>query len=57
MKIESKISDLGTKINILNRQMNEKMLLEVGVKKWSKIRKNTFFKMHFFAPKIFWTPT
>ena len=42
MEIESKISDLGTKINILHRQMTEKMSLEVGVKKWSKIGKVHF---------------
>ena len=39
IKIESKISDLGKKNYILHRQMTEKMSLEVGVKKWSKIGK------------------
>ena len=33
MKIESKISDLGTKINILCREMTEQMTFEVDVKK------------------------
>ena len=33
MKIESKISDLGTKINILHREMTEQMTFEVDVKK------------------------
>ena len=33
MKIKSKISDLGTKINFLHRQMTEQMSFEVDVKK------------------------
>ena len=42
MKIERKISDLGTKINILHRQMTEKMSLEVGVRNGQKSEKYTF---------------
>ena len=42
MKIESKISDLGTKINILHRQMTEKMPLEVDVKNGQKSEKCIF---------------
>ena len=37
IKIESKISDLGTKMNILHRQMTEKMSLEVDVKNGQKL--------------------
>jgi len=55
MKIESKISDLGTKINILHRQMTEKMSLEVGVKKWSKIGKVHFLKCTFLLQMHFAT--
>ena len=50
MKIENKISDLGTKANILHREMAEQMSFEVDVKKLSKIGKSTFLKVHFFAP-------
>ena len=32
MKIESKISDFGTQINVLHRQMTEQMSFEVDVK-------------------------
>ena len=42
IKIESKISDLGTKINILHRQMTEKMPLEVDVKIGQKSEKCIF---------------
>ena len=42
MKIDSKISDVGTKINILHLQMTEKMSLEVGVKNGQKSEKCTF---------------
>ena len=42
MKIESTISDLGTKINFLHRQMTEQMSFEVDFKKLSKIRKSAF---------------
>jgi len=45
MKIESKISDLGTKISILPRQMTEQMPFDVYV----KMVKNRIFKMHFFC--------
>ena len=55
IKIESKISDLGTKINILHRQMTEKMSLEVGVKKWSKIGKVHFLKCTFLLQMHFAT--
>ena len=39
MKIESKISYLGTQINILHRQMTDQMSFEVDVKKMIKHRK------------------
>ena len=42
IKIESKISDLGTKINILHRQMTEKMSLEIDVKNGQKSEKVHF---------------
>ena len=49
MKIESKISDLGTNIGILHRQMTEQMSFEVDVKNHQKLEKSVFFKVHFFA--------
>ena len=55
MKIESKISDLGKTNYILHRQMTEKMSLEVGVKKWSKIGKVHFLKCTFLLQMHFAT--
>ena len=52
MKIESKISDLGTKINFLHRQMAEKMSLEVVKNRESAFLKCTFLlQMHFATKK------
>ena len=42
MKIESKISDLGTKNNFLHRQMTEQMSFEVDVKNDQKQEKVHF---------------
>jgi len=48
MKIESTISDLGTKINFLNREMTEQMSFEVDVKNDQKSEK---VQVHFFCSK------
>ena len=43
MKIESKISDLGTKTNILHGPMTEQMSFEVDVKNGKKNQKKCTF--------------
>ena len=47
VKIESKISDLGTKISILYRQMTEQMSFEIDVKNGQKSEKVHFLKCTF----------
>ena len=42
MNIKSKISDLGTKTNILHREMTEQMSFEVDVKNYQKSEKVRF---------------
>ena len=53
IKFESKISDLGTVIRILHRQMTEQMSFEIDVKMVKNWKKCTFLVQMHYATQFF----